>query len=212
MRRSVCSIPTTRRRIPAADENILAFDARDGHLITPKSGVSRLFRDAVLDPQRATIRSRASSSNSGRLFGPGGGCGDSPSQHADPEGAFVSQEVVAPVPQPSMRPSRPAGEWLLDYSRRALSSSWYSAACRARWSTRSPARGASRATSVTIDGASSATGSPCATTRASPRAPLRWTPRHLLPRAAGPARLRALGARVDVCAVMAALARATCND
>ena len=47
-RRSDCSTRYDIERIAAADENILQLDARATDFITPKSAMSRTFRDAVL--------------------------------------------------------------------------------------------------------------------------------------------------------------------
>jgi hypothetical protein len=49
-----------RERVYAADENILN-STRATDFITPKSAVSKLFRNAVLELARSSSRSRASS-------------------------------------------------------------------------------------------------------------------------------------------------------
>ncbi|MFO1323736.1 MAG: FAD-dependent oxidoreductase [Burkholderiales bacterium] len=97
-------------RVAAADEN-LRNSTRSTDFITPKSAVSRLFRDAVLSLARRHAFARGLV-NSGRLSVPKV-LAQSPLNTPDRDafaGAMVPGTVAADAPA-----TGPRGEWLLDY-------------------------------------------------------------------------------------------------
>jgi len=194
-------------RIPAADENIL-HSTRATDFITTKSGVSRLFRDAVLDLARHHPFARKLV-NSGRLSVPAV-LRDSPLNTPDAQGAFGPHAGVAPGAVAVDAPVQgPRGDWLLDYlgGRFVLlvfggvPGAVVDALARARVT----------CDVVTVDGASGATGLALRDEEgfAARRYDARPGTCYLIrPDQHVCARWR----RVDVSAVMAALARATCNE
>jgi len=100
-------------RIPAADENIL-HSTRATDFITPKSAVSRLFRDAVLD-LACRYRFARKLVNSGRLSVPAVLHG-SPLNTPDEEGAFAPGAGVVPGATLVDAPVEgPEGAWLLQH-------------------------------------------------------------------------------------------------
>jgi 3-(3-hydroxy-phenyl)propionate hydroxylase len=99
-----------RERVAAADENIL-HSTRATDFITPKSAVSRVFRDAVLSLARRHPFARRLV-NSGRLSIPAV-LAQSELNTADGDafaGAMVPGTVAADAPV-----TGPGGDWLLDY-------------------------------------------------------------------------------------------------
>ncbi len=99
-----------RERVAAADENIL-HSTRATDFITPKSAVSRVFRDAVLSLARRYPFARRLV-NSGRLSVPAV-LAHSELNTADDDAfasAMVPGTVAADAPV-----TGPAGDWLLDY-------------------------------------------------------------------------------------------------
>ena len=97
-------------RIAAADENIL-HSTRATDFITPKSAISRTFRDAVLDLARHHAFARKLV-NSGRLSVPrvlASSSLNTPDRHPF-EGAMVPGAAAADAPV-----SGPRGGWLLDH-------------------------------------------------------------------------------------------------
>jgi 3-(3-hydroxy-phenyl)propionate hydroxylase len=98
-------------RVPAADENI-RHSTRSTDFITPKSPVSRLFRDAVLELARKHAFARKLV-NSGRLSSPTVLKG-SPLNTPDAPGAFAEGVVPGDVAKDAPVEG-PRGAWLLDY-------------------------------------------------------------------------------------------------
>jgi 3-(3-hydroxy-phenyl)propionate hydroxylase len=98
-------------RVAAADENI-RHSTRSTDFITPKSAVSRVFRDAVLELAREHAFARRLV-NSGRLSTPSV-LRDSPLGTTDAAGAF--EGGVAPGEAAQDAPVEgPCGRWLLDH-------------------------------------------------------------------------------------------------
>jgi 3-(3-hydroxy-phenyl)propionate hydroxylase len=102
-------------RIPAADENI-RHSTRSTDFITPKSAMSRVFRDAVLELARTYPFARRLV-NSGRLSLPTVLAGSPLSTPDDPGCAFAAAaRSVAPGCAAVDAPVRgPRGDWLLDH-------------------------------------------------------------------------------------------------
>jgi 3-(3-hydroxy-phenyl)propionate hydroxylase len=100
-------------RVRAADENIL-HSTRSTDFISPKSRVSRLFRDAVLGLAKEHAFARRLV-NSGRLSTPTI-LRDSPLNTRDPAGAFDEGRGLPPGAPAADAPVRgPRGAWLLDH-------------------------------------------------------------------------------------------------
>ena len=99
-------------RIAAADENIL-HSTRATDFITPKSKISRVFRDAVLELAKRHAFARRLV-NSGRLSTPTA-LRDSPLNTPDAPGAFEGTGVPPGSAAADAPVEGPAGSWLLDY-------------------------------------------------------------------------------------------------
>jgi len=194
-------------RIPAADENIL-HSTRATDFITPKSGVSRLFRDAVLDLARRHPFARKLV-NSGRLSIPAV-LADSALNTHDAPGAFTAGAGVIPGAAVVDAPVEgPRGEWLLDYLGGRFVLLVFGAVPGAVMAALASARVTCDV--MTVDGGSNATG--LALRDRDGLAARRYDARPgtcylIRPDQHVCARWR----RVDLDAVTRALARATCND
>ncbi len=101
-------------RVRAADENILN-STRSTDFITPKSRVSRTFRDAVLDLAKKHAFARRLV-NSGRLSVPAI-LADSPlnTPDRDPDFARGPGAMIPGAPAADAPVAGPAGDWLLGY-------------------------------------------------------------------------------------------------
>ena len=99
-----------RERVAAADENILN-STRSTDFITPKSPVSRVFRDAVLALARRHAFARRLV-NSGRLSVPAVLTG---SDLNTPDSADFAGAMVPGAPAADAPVEGPHGRWLLDY-------------------------------------------------------------------------------------------------
>ncbi len=99
-------------RTAAADENILN-STRATDFITPKSAVSRTFRDAVLALAKRHAFARRLV-NSGRLSVPRIHT-ESPLNTPDPEGEAFAGAMVPGAPAADAPVIGPRGEWFLDY-------------------------------------------------------------------------------------------------
>src|SRR5438128_8350018 len=104
-------------RAPAADENI-RHSARSTDFITPKSKVSRSFRDAVLLLAKRYAFARQMV-NSGRLSVPALLC-DSPLNTPDVAGETFSTVMVPGAPAADAPVAGPKGTWFLNYIQNAF--------------------------------------------------------------------------------------------